>query len=241
MFSDNGRTFVGANNELNKILESWQTVEMRDHITAHHTRWQFITHRAPNQGGLWEAAVKSTKYHVKRILGDQSFTYEKYQTMLAAISAVLNSRPLIPLSDDPFDLNYITPAHAHVGGRIIQPLTRNLSDLSQSELRNRRAIDKVQLDFWNAFRNDYLVTLQSRNRWCGTSNNMKVGDFVIIKEDNLPPAAWCVARIIEVFPGKDDVVRNVRVRTARTELTRSVRKLVRLPISEDDQPEINTS
>lgn len=230
MFSDNGRTFVGANNELRKILESWQSTEMRDYITANHMQWQFITPRAPNQGGLWEAAVKSTKYHAKRILGDQSFAYEKYQTLLAGISAILNSRPLIPLKDDPFDLNYLTPAHAHLGCRIIQPLTRNLSELSQSELKRTRAIDKIQRDFWNAFRKDYLNTLQSRCRWNTETDNVQIGDFVIIKEENLPPSSWSVARVIDAFPGNDNVVRNVRLKTATTELTRPVRKLVKLPI-----------
>lgn len=239
MFSDNGRTFVGAKNELKKITESWETKEMRDHLTENNIQWKFITPRAPNQGGLWEAAVKSAKYHGRRILGDKSFTFEQYQTMLAGISAVLNSRPLVPLSNDPMDLNYLTPSHLHIGGRKIQPLTRNLSELSSSEINQKRAVEKIQLDFWNAFRKDYLSTLQSRYRWNRTMENLEVGDFVLIKEDNVPPAEWSVARITEVFPGDDNIVRNVRVRTAKSELSRPVRKVVKLPIKDEDQPAIN--
>lgn len=234
VFSDNGRTFVGANNELRKIAESWQSKEMCDWITENYIQWKFITPRAPNQGGLWEAAVKSTKYHLKRIIGVQQFTFERYQTILAGISAVLNSRPLVPLTSDPSDLNYLTPAHSIRGSRLVQPLTRNISDLSVSEIKIHRAMEKMQMDFWTGFRKDYLSTLQSRYKWKDIAENLKVGDFVIVKEDNLPPGLWSVARVINVFPGSDGIVRNVRLRTARTELQRPVRKLVRLPLN--DQP-----
>lgn len=243
MMSDNGRTFVGAKNELKRIAESWQTTEMRDWITGNDIQWKFITPRGPNQGGLWEAAVKSTKYHMKRIIGMQQLTYERYQTILAGVSAVLNSRPLVPLSSDPFDLNFLTPAHAVQGCRRVQPLTRNLSHSSMSEIKHHRAMDKMKMDFWNAFRKDYLSILQTRYKWNTVDENLRSGDFVIVKEDNLPPGQWCVARIIEVYPGSDGLVRNVRVQTAQSECDRPVRNLVKLPfndeaIEDDDVPEI---
>lgn len=241
MLSDNGKTFVGAKNELQKIMDSWQSKEMCEYLMQHNVQWKFITPKAPNQGGLWEAAVKSTKFHLKRILSEISLTYERYQTVLAGVSAVLNSRPLVPLSDNPLDLNYLTPAHAYTGGRIIRPLTRNLSDLSPSVIKHKRMMDKMNLDFWNSFRKDYLSTLQTRYKWNTPSENLKINDFVIIKEDNVPPGQWNVARVIEVFPGEDGLVRNVHLRTARTEFSRPVRKLVRLFISDEDQEKTQTT
>lgn len=238
MFSDNGRTFVGANNELKRIYETWQSTEMRDYLTGNNMQWQFITPRAPNQGGLWEAAVKSAKYHLKRILRLQKFTFERYQTILARVSAVLNSRPLSPLSRDPFDLNYLTPSHAHKGCRVVQPLTRNLSETPNSPLKLQLLMDKIHKDFWNSWRRDYLGTQQNRYKWNIARENLKIGDFVIVKEDNMPPATWSIARIIEVYPGDDEIVRNVKIRTATTDSMRPVRKLVKLPILDEDQEPI---
>ncbi|GFV32187.1 DUF5641 domain-containing protein [Trichonephila clavipes] len=64
--------------------------------------WSFIPPRAPNHGGLWEAGVKAVKYHLRRVMGNLRFTYEEFLTILNQIEGVLNSRPLYPLSCDPW-------------------------------------------------------------------------------------------------------------------------------------------
>lgn len=51
------------------------------------------------------------KYHMKRVVGDTLLTYEEMNTLLTQIEAVLNSRPLSSLSDDPEDLNALIPGH----------------------------------------------------------------------------------------------------------------------------------
>ncbi|RVE40976.1 hypothetical protein evm_014374 [Chilo suppressalis] len=66
-------------------LEGWQ-------------QWHFIPPYSPNFGGLWEAGVKSIKYHLRRIL-TTSLTYEELTTVLCDIEACLNSRPLIPIDN----------------------------------------------------------------------------------------------------------------------------------------------
>lgn len=85
MFSDNAKTFVGADNESKKILETWKSTEMENFLSVRGIQWKFITPRAPNQGGLWEAALKSAKYHMKRILSNHKLTFERYQTHFAKI------------------------------------------------------------------------------------------------------------------------------------------------------------
>lgn len=61
------------------------------------TRWNFNPSSVLYFGGKWEAAVKSTKYHL--ILKDIVLTYQELTTVIVQIEAVLNSRPLCPLSD----------------------------------------------------------------------------------------------------------------------------------------------
>ncbi|GFY15733.1 uncharacterized protein TNCV_1283781 [Trichonephila clavipes] len=49
---------------------------------------------------------------------------------------------------------------------------------------------------------DYLSNLQNRTKWKSPNHNIKVGEIVIIKEDNIPPATWPLGKVIETHPGK---------------------------------------
>lgn len=118
MWSDNGTTFVGANNYLRSIdkdHQKWAPEIEHDF----HLRWRFIVPRAPSWGGIWEAAVKSVKKHIIRIVGDHILTFEEWSTLLTQIEAWVNSRPLVPLSDDPMDTTALTPAHFLVGSSLV--------------------------------------------------------------------------------------------------------------------------
>ncbi len=59
--------------------------------------------------------MKSFKYHFKRVVGDSTLTFEEMSTLAIHIEALLNSRPLCPLSNDASDLVALTPGHFLVG------------------------------------------------------------------------------------------------------------------------------
>ncbi|GFX62492.1 uncharacterized protein TNCV_413341 [Trichonephila clavipes] len=70
LFSDNGKNFVGASNEIKKLLEIVRKPDekLANYLAAEGIEWKFIPARSPNFGGLWEAAIKSCKYHLKRVV-----------------------------------------------------------------------------------------------------------------------------------------------------------------------------
>lgn len=237
MFSDNGKTFVGASNFLKEVIDSWKSEDIDNFLTTSGIQWQFICPKAPFKGGLWEAGVRITKHHVKRVLGDYVLTFEQYETLLAKITTVLNSRPLVAESDDPLNLNYLTPARAIRSQNVMQPLARNYDDIPLNRVTQQALLDKLNQEFWRGMRVDYLSTLQNRYKWNRKQDNLQIGDFVLLKDDNVPPAVWPIARIVETYPDKEGLVRIVKIRTPKTELTRPVQKLVRLPIKKEDQEE----
>ncbi|XP_029168783.1 uncharacterized protein LOC114938832 [Nylanderia fulva] len=106
LYSDCGTNFVGADKQLRQLFSAASADGHRIATFAaqERIRWRFNPPAAPNFGGLWEAAVKAMKHHLRRVIGDATLTYEEMTTLLAQIEACLNSRPLQPLSDDPEDV-----------------------------------------------------------------------------------------------------------------------------------------
>lgn len=81
IYSDNGTVFVGAQRQLKEFYQFFKSeqlqIDVKDFLRDHGTTWNFILPHAPHFGGLWEAAVKSTKYHLYRIVGKAHLTFEK--------------------------------------------------------------------------------------------------------------------------------------------------------------------
>ncbi|CAG9134447.1 unnamed protein product [Plutella xylostella] len=234
MFSDRGSNFIGANRLLQKeYKEILQTIneDLLSKISSeYHTQWKFNAPAYPSAGGLWEAAVKSLKYHLKRVIGEQKLTYEEFITLLHQIEACLNSRPLISLSESP-DGEYLSPGHFLVGGSLI---TRPQTDPEQMNLTTRwRLIQSMNKQFWKKWSSDYLQQLQIRTKWRTSTKNMAVDDVVLIKDDNLPPGKWALGKIVAVHPGQDGHVRVATVKTKGGIIKRPILKLALLPVREE--------
>ena len=162
MYSDQGTNFIGAERELKRFL-----VLARHDAVAHFSReqailWHFNPPSAPHMGGLWEAGVKSAKYHLKRVIGKQVLTLEEYFTLLAQVEAALNSRPLCPLSPEPEDCDVLTPGHFLIG----QPL-RALPepchlDVNSSRLSRWQRVQQMFQHFWKR-----CTLFQNPTQLCG--------------------------------------------------------------------------
>lgn len=231
LFSDNGTTFTGTDKELRKAIEHWSGQFMLDHLNSKGTEWHFMSPAAPHQGGIYEAAVKSMKFHLKRIVGQKVLPYEQFNTLLTQVEAILNSRPLNPLSDDPKDIQALTPGHFLVGEPLITPLPFAIDPKPASYgVKLWRDRQRMVGHFWNRWQTEYLSTLQERKKWRREKENIKIGQLVVLKSENFPPTCWALGRICELLPSKDGLVRNVMVETANNKLKRPVQKLCVLPI-----------
>ena len=89
--------------------------DISEFCTTQHIEWKFIPERAPHFGGLWESAVRSMKYHLKRVVSDVKLTFEECSTVLTQIEACMNSRPLVALPCDGDGIDVLTPGHFLIG------------------------------------------------------------------------------------------------------------------------------
>ena len=71
LYSDQGTTFVGADPQLKQILSesSLFLSKVTKELSNEGLTWSFNPPSAPHFGGLWEAAVKSMKHHMRRVIG----------------------------------------------------------------------------------------------------------------------------------------------------------------------------
>lgn len=229
--SDCGTTFVGADTELKRLFSTASTElgQIRHLLAKDGTEWKFNPAGAPHFGGRWEAGVKCVKYHLKRVMGNTVLTYEEFSTVLAQTEAILNSRPLCPLTEDPDDLSTLTPAHFLVGEPLTTVPEPNIQDVPTSRISRWKLTRQIIESFWKKWSKEYLQQLQAIYKWRFPSNEVKVGSIVLIIDENLPPSKWSLAKVIETHPGRDGLTRVVTLKTARTTLKRPIVKLCPLP------------
>ncbi|XP_053698957.1 uncharacterized protein LOC128745921 [Sabethes cyaneus] len=112
VYIDNGKNFVGAANELHRLMRSEESKQtMAIECSSNGIRWHFNPPKGSHFGGLWEAAIRSAQKHFVRVLGEHKLAYDDMQTLLAQIECCLNSRSLIKLTDGPSDIQTLTPGH----------------------------------------------------------------------------------------------------------------------------------
>jgi len=234
IYSDNATNFVGANKKLLELKCLFQSAthldKMYNALATEGINWHFIPPRSPHFGGLWEASVKSIKTHLYRVLGESHLTYEELNTILIKIEAVLNSRPLTPLSSDPMDATPLTPAHFLIGEPTCSVPEPDLSAVPDNHLKRWQRVTRLTQCLWKRWNDEYLSQLQTRKKWLSNKGpNLSVGTLVLIKEDNITPLSWSLGHVVRVQGGAGGVIRVATVLSHGKELKRSVRKLCPLP------------
>ncbi|XP_008179336.1 uncharacterized protein LOC103308165 [Acyrthosiphon pisum] len=207
--------------------------EVERGLATHQIRWHLNPPAAPHMGGLWEAAVKSAKTLLHRTIKEQILTYEELNTIFHRIEAILNSRPIGSMSSDPNDLQPLTAGHFLTLEPIVtMPTPDTIKTLPKLGLHQRwKLVQQLQQHFWERWQQEYLHTIQTKSKWNKIETNLALGDLVIIKEPT-PPLTWKTARVVEVFPGEDKIVRVANVRTAEGKIVkRPAVKLCRLPLT----------
>ncbi|XP_071056041.1 uncharacterized protein [Onthophagus taurus] len=236
IYTDNGTNFVGANNHLKKLTSETQKIEV--FCAKNHIRWHFIPVRSPHYGGLWEAAVRSAKKHFKRVIGDIVLTFEELYTVFVQIESVLNSRPLMPISNHPNDLLALTPGHFLIGKPLNALPQENVTEVPSNKLKQYRRLQQMYQHFWQRWSTKYIQTLQQRTKWQQQYTNVKIDDMVVIKDERAAPQQWKLGRVIEILPGQDGVIRTVKLKTAAGETTTTVKRVCVLPFCTEERDSI---
>lgn len=197
------------------------------------TTWLFNPPSAPHFGGLWESGVKSVKTHLVKTIGNKTLTFEELTTVLVQIEGILNSRPMCAMSTNVNTYTALTPAHFIIGETLVAPPEQIFETSDKAPIDRWLHLQTVRQKFWTSYVNDYLNRLQRRPKWLKSGTIFKENDLVLVKDDNLAPLVWPMARIIKTHPGTDGVVRVVTLRNSKGRIfKRPTAKLRLLPINE---------
>ena len=237
IWSDNGSNFVGASRELKEFMEFLRSQKTQMIISkfcsVENIQWKFIPEHAPHFGGLWEAAVKSVKTHLRRVISHHKLTFEEFNTVLTQIEACLNSRPLVPIPHDDDGVEALTPGHFLIGRPLEALPDPAFSYRKISILRQWHLCQSLVRQFWKRWSLEYIRILQCFNKWHHPTRNIASGDIVVLREDNLIPSKWPITRVIQTHPGNDGHVCVDTVKTKCGVYKRPITKMALLLPSQD--------
>ena len=230
VWSDNGTNFVRADREIRQLCRSLDDQNVKKHVSKKGVKWHFNPPGAPHFGGAFEAMVKLVKRTLYRTLASASLSDEELQTAFCQAEALINSRPLTPLSSDPRDSPPLTPAHFLIGN--VRTELEPTADGTESTHQKRwRRLQQVSLAFWRRWVREYLPLLQPRTKWTEARPDLQEGDIVLLQNSTTPRGEWPLGRITKTFKGEDDRVRVVEVLSKGKLMKRPAVKLVKLEVS----------
>ena len=208
-------------------------------LENHDIKWYFQTPKCPWKGGHFERLVGLVKSVLSSSLRRKKLSIEDFTTILAEVQCVINSRPLTHVEDDA-GCEALTPNRLLFGRDILlspillRPYQEDWNSPSPAALRASytTTINTIK-QAYKAFRLQYLTALkvQCRAIRAGRPYNPSKGDLVLISTER-HRHHWPLARVVDIFPTEDGIVRTVKLYDGKQHLLRDPRQL--LPLECDD-------
>ena len=235
MFSDRGTNFVAGERELRESLNQWNKQQVGQEMTQRHISWEFNPPYASHMGGVWERMIGSVKKILRFLTQEQSLKEETLHTFLCVTERIINDRPITKVSSDPTDPLALTP-NMLLLARGSAPLPPGLFTRDDHYARRWwRQVNYLADQFWKRWIKEYLPILQRRDKWQRPRRNLRVGDVVLVIDENQPRGSWPMGLITTTHAGKDGYVRSCDITTnkGRGSVTRPITRLCLLEESND--------
>ena len=196
-------------------------------------KWSFNPPAGSHHGGAWERIIRMIRKILCSVLRQQTLDDEGFHTVLCEAEAMLNDRPITRLSEDPTDLEALTPNHLLLmkGKPILPPGLFDRTDLFAR--RRWKQVQYISNLFWKRWIHEYLPLLQERQKWTKEKRSFVHGDVVMVVDSTAPRGSWVLGRVLETFPDKKGLVRVVRLQTKTNVIERPITKICLLSAATD--------
>ena len=160
----------------------------------------------------------------------QESIQESLITILCEIECILNSRPLLPCSNNPNYFEALTPNNFLI--KRIDNHSPGIFDTSPHEYRSKwKSVQRAVNLFWECFIREYVSLLQWHQKWLTNHWNFPKNNLVLIKDDHLPRSHWPLCIVTKVFQDKDSIIRSVEVKLPNNKVIQPSAKLCLLESS----------
>ena len=235
IFSDNGTNFVSADKLLRKSIINWNVNHIENWLQQNTMQWKYRPPEASHFGGFWEREIRTVRKVMNGLTKVQPIHLddEGLNTLFCEVESILNSKPLTNISNDISDLEALTPNHLLLcrSGATFPP---GLFDKNDSFIQRKwKQIQYLADVFWSRWRKQYMTKLQERQKWTRKRRSLKIGDLVMLTDQQLPRNQWSLGRVTNTYPDKYGFVRTVDLKISKmkglggtAELKRPVHKLI---------------
>ncbi|KAK3700055.1 hypothetical protein QZH41_004346 [Actinostola sp. cb2023] len=231
VYSDNGRTFVGAARWLRTVMND---EKFNDFLARNSIVWQFNLSRAPWWGGQFERLVGLVKRALQKSIGRGLLAWKELEEVLLDVEVTLNGRPLSYVEDD-HQLPTLTPnGLLYTQTNVIPEL--DLHHVEDTDLRKRaKYLQRCKQVMWNRWTSEYVRALRERHnlKYSDKTAILDKGDVVIIRGDDKNRNKWKLGIVEDLIVGRDGVLRATKLRSGRGILERAVQHLYPLELTCD--------
>ncbi|XP_043218397.1 uncharacterized protein LOC122391182 [Amphibalanus amphitrite] len=131
------------------------------------------------------SSTRSAKRALAAMLGDRVVDDETLQTVVTDVEALLNGRPLTHVSTDPDVYQPLTPNYFLIGRASPQLSPGVFTDSDMCSRRRLKHTQVLLVHFRQRWRREYLPTLTVRSKWFRDKTEVKVGELVLLSEENV--------------------------------------------------------
>ena len=99
-------------------------------------------------------------------------------------------------------------------------------DVADKYRQSWRHVQTLVNSYWDRWLKQYLVTLQSRQRWQRVRDNVKVNDVMLLIDESVPRGCYPLGIVVETIKNRDGLVRSVKLRSRGKTVVRPLTKVV---------------
>ena len=204
--------------------------DVKDYLYRNGCVLKFKAPHSSHFGGSWERIIGMTRGILDSTLSSvKNLTHDVLITLMAEACAIVNSRPLVPVSSDWEAPEILSPSSilTFKGNECSAQLA--MLDLKDLYRKQWKQVKHLADRFWNQWRKEYLQSLQQRCKWANEKPNIFNGDVVLLRDKSVGP----MGRITEVFASDDGEVRKVKLSIAKDgSLHKYIRPIDQQPLRE---------